>query len=184
MKIRNITILLSAFTLVLSLTAFAGEKNDTKKTEAKTTAAGAKVEKVNPRLGNQTHCPVMGGEIDSSSYTDIQGQRVYHCCPMCTGKLEANPDKYFKAAVEKGIHFENIQKTCPVSGEALEDEVLIGFEGRKVIVCCDKCVKMFKKDPAKYLTALTEASKAEAKAAQKKASADEKNHGHDHNHGH
>ncbi len=103
-------------------------------------------------LKNQTHCPVMGGKIDSTVFTDIQGQRVYHCCPMCSGKLKADPDKYFKKAAEEGILFENNQTTCPVSGEALEDKTKYSdYEGRRVFFCSNKCQGTFNDDPEKYI---------------------------------
>ncbi len=106
-------------------------------------------------LKNQTHCPVMGGKIDSTVYTDIQGQRVYHCCPMCSAKLKTDPDKYFKKAAEEGVLFENIQTTCPVSGEKLEDKsVYTDYEGRRIAFCCKKCRGTFNEDPAKYLKKL------------------------------
>lgn len=106
-------------------------------------------------LQNQTLCPVMGGEIDSTIYTDIQGQRVYHCCPMCSDKLVKDPDTFFKKAAEDGVLFENIQTTCPISGEELEDKsVYTDFEGRRVIFCCKKCRGTFNEDPQKVLSKL------------------------------
>jgi YHS domain-containing protein len=120
-------------------------------------------------LKNQTHCPVMGGKIDSTAYTDIQGQRVYHCCPMCSAKLKKDPDKYFKKAAAKGVLFENIQTFCPVSGEKLEKkEVYTDFEGRRIYFCCKKCRGTFGEDPEKYLTALDAAPQPEAKAESEK----------------
>jgi YHS domain-containing protein len=109
------------------------------------------------QLKNQTRCPVMGGKIDSTLYTDIQGQRVYHCCPMCSAKLKADPDTYFKTAAEAGILFEHIQTTCPVSGEKLKDKsVYVDYEGRRVVLCCAMCKDKFDADPAKYLKKLDE----------------------------
>lgn len=106
---------------------------------------------------NQTHCPVMGGKIDSTSYTDIQGQRVYHCCPMCSKKLKDDPDTYFKKSAEQGVLFENIQTTCPVSGEKLaEKKSSIYFEGRTIYFCCDDCIGPYKKDAQKFLKALND----------------------------
>lgn len=110
------------------------------------------VTKPSKELKPQTHCPVMGGVIDSTTYTDIQGQRVYHCCPMCSKKLKADPDTYFKKAAADGVLFENIQTNCPVSGEKLEaDANYKDFEGRRIYFCCKKCEKSFLSDPQKYL---------------------------------
>ena len=109
---------------------------------------------------NQTHCPVMGGPIDSTVYTDIQGQRVYHCCPMCSAKLKADPDKYFMEAAEQGILFENIQTTCPVSGEPIDKAVYEDYKGRRVYFCCEKCIAEFARTPGDYLDKLTPSGNA------------------------
>lgn len=110
---------------------------------------------VKKELKNQTHCPVMGGEIDSTAYTDIQGQWVYHCCPMCTKKLKADPDKYFEQASKDGIVFDNIQTFCPVSGKELkEKEVFTDYNGRQIYFCCEGCIAKFNKEPQKYLKIL------------------------------
>lgn len=44
----------------------------------------------------QTKCPVMGGDIDKSKYTDYKGTRVYFCCPGCIDEFKKNPEKYMK----------------------------------------------------------------------------------------
>lgn len=145
MTLRKIMFAIIALTVVAALAAFGQEaKSDAKKDAVK-------------ELKNQTHCPVMGGKIDSTVYTDIQGQRVYHCCPMCIAKLKADPDKYFKKSAAEGILFENIQTACPVSGETLEGKtVFTDFEGRRVYFCCNKCKSMFTKNEQKYLKKLDE----------------------------
>ena len=126
-------------------------------------ASEPKVSETPQDLKNQVVCPVMGGKIDSTFYTDIQGQRVYHCCPMCSAKLKADPDKYFKKAAEQGVLFENIQTTCPVSGEKLDNKsVFIDYEGRRIAFCCDKCVSKFKANPTKYLSRMDEDNTTES----------------------
>lgn len=127
--------------VLLAATAFAGEEAD---------PTPAKVE-----LKNQTLCPVMGGKIDSSAYTDIQGQRVYHCCPMCTEKLTADPDTYFKKAAADGIQFQNIQTTCPICNMAIEKDTTkateLRFEGRHLYFCSEGCSATFSKEPQEHL---------------------------------
>ena len=138
-SLKNLTAVL-AFVLSLTIVASADD------------AEKAKTPDAPKELKNQTYCPVMGGKIDSTIYTDIQGQRVYHCCPMCSAKLKADPDKYFNKAAEEGILFENIQTTCPVTGEKLDDKlVYTDYNGRRVYFCCLKCRNTFKEDPEKYL---------------------------------
>jgi YHS domain-containing protein len=108
-----------------------------------------------PELKAQTHCPVMGGKIDSTVYTDIQGQRVYHCCAGCIKPLQKDPDKYFQKAAAEGMLFENIQTICPVSGKELKEKtVYADYEGRRVYLCCEGCIAPFEKDAPKYLTLL------------------------------
>lgn len=185
MKTLKLTTLLGLFTLALALTAFAGDKKDEKSAEKKpaTEQSAPKAEKAKPAaLKNQTHCPVMGGEIDSSAYTDIQGQRVYHCCPMCSAKLKADPDKFFKKAAADGVLFENIQTKCPVSGEALDENAkFFDYEGRRVHVCCEKCQAEFMKDPKAYLEKMTEQAKTDKKSDAKEAGA-KMNHEMKHDH--
>ncbi|HUV31378.1 MAG TPA: YHS domain-containing protein [Acidobacteriota bacterium] len=118
------------------------------------TAVGinAQADTTETTLKNQSRCPVMGGAIDSTVFTDIQGQRVYHCCPGCSKALKADPDKYFKKAAAEGIMFENIQATCPVTGEILQNKkVQAHHEGRHLYFCSEQCVDKFQKDPGQYL---------------------------------
>jgi len=148
---RTIKHTITSFAILIGL-AVAAHAGDTAKAQAPDSTK---------ELKNQTLCPVMGGKIDSTVFTDIQGQRVYHCCPMCSAKLKADPDKYFKKAAEQGVLFENIQTTCPVTGEKLEDKAIYtDYEGRRVYFCCKKCLGKFNDDPAKYLSKLDEATKA------------------------
>jgi YHS domain-containing protein len=143
-KLQIITVMF-LFAMLVAGTAFAEDK----KAEVKATK---KIE-----LKEQTLCPVMGGKINTKVYTDIQGQRVYHCCPGCSAPLKKDPDKYFQKAAAEGVLFENIQTTCPVSGAELKKkEVALDFEGRRVYFCCEGCVSAFKKDPQKYLTMIDE----------------------------
>ena len=128
-------------------------------------------------LKNQTHCPVMGGVIDSTVYTDIQGQRVYHCCPMCSKDLKADPDKFFKKAAKDGIVFENIQTVCPVSGEPIDKNVSLYHEGRQLKFCCEKCIATFEKEPAAYLSKM-DAKKTDDASATKKMKSTETKRGH------
>lgn len=164
LQLKNIV---TAFALIIGLAAMANA-GDAEKPKASGTPK---------ELKNQTHCPVMGGKIDSTIYTDIQGQRVYHCCPMCSEKLKADPDKYFKKAAEEGVLFENIQTTCPVSGEKLEDKsVFTDYEGRRVFFCCKKCRGTFNENPAKYLKKLDTGNQVKSENMKKMDHSDHSGH--------
>ncbi|MEW6757421.1 MAG: YHS domain-containing protein [Acidobacteriota bacterium] len=109
-----------------------------------------------PAGGNpQVACPVSGRAVDKAQHLDWQGQRIYFCCGACPGKFTADPEAYFSKFAADGVVLENVQGVCPVSGEALEERgSFVDFKGRRVFFCCDKCIKEFEKDPAKYLARL------------------------------
>ena len=50
----------------------------------------------------QTTCPVMGGKIDKGTYVDVEGKRIYACCPGCLPKIKADPKKYIEKIRQKG----------------------------------------------------------------------------------
>jgi YHS domain-containing protein len=116
----------------------------------------------------QTACPVSGDPIDKAHHVDWQGQRIYFCCGKCPAEFRADPEKYFAKLAADGIELENIQTTCPVSGEKLGDgdmgkPVAHAYQGRTVMFCCKMCVGKFDKDPAKYLANLPGEQPAPAK---------------------
>ncbi len=115
------------------------------------TKVAPKKAEARPALKNQTVCPVMGDEIDSTQYLDIQGQRVYFCCKKCEAKLKADPDKYFKQAAADSVLFQNIQTSCPVSGKPIDTSIYVDYQGRRLFFCCEKCPVEFTKDPQSYL---------------------------------
>lgn len=59
---------------------------------------------------SQTHCPIMGGQINKQLYADHDGKRVYFCCPACLPTFEKDPEKYIKIIREKGQEPETISK--------------------------------------------------------------------------
>lgn len=44
----------------------------------------------------QKRCPVMGGLIDPEVHTDLEGRRIYFCCPSCIENFKKDPEKYLK----------------------------------------------------------------------------------------
>ena len=46
------------------------------------------------------------------------------------------------------------QKTCPVMGGAINKEIHVDHNGKRVYLCCAGCVETFKKDPDRYLAKL------------------------------
>lgn len=62
-------------------------------------------------VAGQKTCPIMGGAINKSLYTDVKGKRIYVCCAGCTGIIEKDPDKYIKALEAKGEVLEKAPAT-------------------------------------------------------------------------
>jgi len=66
-----------------------------------------------------TNCPVMGGEIDKTVNTIVDGHLYYFCCGGCIGTFEADPAKFLeklKDAPTKTLKVTNVDGKCPVSG--------------------------------------------------------------------
>ena len=57
--------------------------------------------------GKQTSCPVMKGEaIDPNLYVDVNGKRIYVCCPGCLTQVTADPEKYINEMEAAGVSLE------------------------------------------------------------------------------
>jgi YHS domain-containing protein len=54
----------------------------------------------------QENCPVMGGKINKSIYTDYSGKRIYFCCNACPEPFKKEPEKYMKKMEAEGVEFE------------------------------------------------------------------------------
>lgn len=50
---------------------------------------------------------------------------------------------------------------CPVGGEKVSGTDFVEHEGKRYGICCAMCADKFKKDPAKYITAMAEEAKTE-----------------------
>ena len=81
------TILLLASLLLVVLIVL----NGCKKSEP---AAPAETKEVASAAIEQTVCPVMGGAINKSMFTEYKGKKVYFCCAGCKEKFEKEPEKY------------------------------------------------------------------------------------------
>jgi hypothetical protein len=66
----------------------------------------ARAEEEKSEVKKQTVCPVMGGKINKAQYADVNGYRIYVCCPGCIGKVKADPDTYIKKMEAEGIVIE------------------------------------------------------------------------------
>jgi YHS domain-containing protein len=49
---------------------------------------------------------------------------------------------------------------CPVSTEDIDPEITYEYKGKTYAVCCNNCLKKFKKDPEKYISKLSDDGKS------------------------
>ncbi len=70
----------------------------------------SKMAAVEKQGNKQTQCPVLGGGISKSVYTDYKGKRVYFCCAGCVDEFKKNPEKYLKKMKDQGIVLEDTPK--------------------------------------------------------------------------
>lgn len=61
----------------------------------------------------QEICPVMGGKINKSVYTDYNGKRIYFCCTACPEPFKKDPEKYIKKMEAEGVEFEKAPMAKP-----------------------------------------------------------------------
>lgn len=54
----------------------------------------------------QTHCPVMGGEVNREVFADHDGVRVYFCCAGCDVEFRKDPERYIREMRDAGIELE------------------------------------------------------------------------------
>ena len=45
----------------------------------------------------------------------------------------------------------SLQKTCPVMGEPINNELYVDHAGKRIYVCCKACLSKVKADPKQYL---------------------------------
>lgn len=105
----------------------------------------------------QTTCPTSGKPVDKKVSLDWQGQRIYFCCNACPADFKKDPEKAFAKFAAEGVVLENVQTTCPVSGEKLGGmgkPATVDYKGRRVQLCCGGCKADFNKDPEKMLAKL------------------------------
>ena len=56
------------------------------------------------------------------------------------------------------------QLTCPVMGGAINTNIFVDVEGKRIYLCCKGCIDAVKKDPAKFIAKLEESGVTVEKA--------------------
>lgn len=104
-----ISLFLALFVLALVGQVMADDKpccvSDDKKCAACTSEASVKTTEA-----NQTKCPVMGGDVNKTVFSDHKGKRVYFCCKPCSEAFSKDPDKYLEKMKKEGVILEETPK--------------------------------------------------------------------------
>lgn len=160
-RIASIAALAAGALLAVAFHGFAqdGAKPAPAKPAAPAQAAPAGDAKVIvPFFGNEK-CPMSGKAVNKEKSLEVDGQRVYFCCKDCLAKAKSSSKADQSALVATA--YKEVKavgnKTCPVSGKAIEagkgkEET---WEGHKVTLCCPNCEKAFQKEPMVVLTIAT-----------------------------
>jgi hypothetical protein len=56
----------------------------------------------------QKTCPVMGGAIDKKQFVDVNGKRIYVCCPGCIAEVKNDPAQCIEKLRAMGESVEDI----------------------------------------------------------------------------
>jgi YHS domain-containing protein len=66
----------------------------------------------------------------------------------------ARADETQQPANAAGAQAVKSQTVCPVMGNAINKNLFMDYEGKRIYVCCPMCLPTLKKDPAKYVKQL------------------------------
>ena len=83
----------------------------------------------------------------------------------CKGEPQAAPAPAKSAGSgPAAVKAEITQKLCPVTGDAINPNIYVDYNDRRIYFCCDMCPAEFRKNPEKYLKVLDEQMKSGAAA--------------------
>lgn len=68
--------------------------------------------------------------------------------------------KNVKATSPAKTEVAKLNTVCPVSGEEADAQITYEYKGKTYSLCCNTCLKKFKKDPEKYISRLSEDGKS------------------------
>ncbi|MBM3988089.1 MAG: hypothetical protein FJ294_09065 [Planctomycetes bacterium] len=109
-----------------------------------------------------TKCAVSGEPLPKDAVdTVIDGRLVRVCCKDCVAGAEKNKAAIFAEIDKAVIQSQRLGyplKTCPMSGESLEDGAVEFVVGTRLMkACCEKCVAAVKAEPEKAIKQLNDA---------------------------
>lgn len=111
----------------------------------------------------QKLCPISGHAADGETKVTVGGVELAVCCADCKSKLEGVTDATEQARMVFADEvFEKCfaKKSAAISLDGLKcflmpkkdvsADKVVEYNGAKIFLCCDGCVKRFSKDPSKF----------------------------------
>lgn len=90
-------------------------------------------------------CPVMAADVSDKFRSEYKGQYVYFCCQGCVKMFDKDPEGYIAKLSKEDQEAIKPNEICPVTEDKITDQTKwVEYEGRKVYLCCDGCVTMYK----------------------------------------
>ena len=88
----------------------------------------------------QTDCPVMGGAINRDHFVDVEGYRIYVCCPGCDETILEDPQRYIDEMKATGIQLYRLQTHCPIMDFPINRDLYHDHDGQRIYICCPGCM--------------------------------------------
>lgn len=90
-------------------------------------------------------CPVMNAAVSDKFRAEYKDQYIYFCCQGCVKMFEKDPDGYVAKLSKEDQEAIKPNEICPLTEDKITDHTRwVEHEGRKVFLCCDGCIEMFK----------------------------------------
>ena len=102
-------------------------------------------------IQRQTQCPVMGGAINRDFFVDVEGYRIYVCCPGCDDAIRDDPQRYIDEMQEAGVTLYRLQTHCPVMDLPINRELYHDHDGKRIYVCCPGCLDEVREGAAEII---------------------------------
>jgi YHS domain-containing protein len=104
-------------------------------------------------------CPLSGKPVNAKFTFTYKGATIGFCCENCLGQFSKEPDKFISKVTELNKQAKvdgPINKTCPLSGKAVNAEFVAAYQGQTIGFCCGDCCKKFEADPAAFIAKVPE----------------------------
>jgi hypothetical protein len=90
----------------------------------------------------------MGGAINTEYFIDVEGYRIYVCCPGCDKQIAENPQRYIAEMKQAGVQPYRLQTHCPIMNFPINRDLYHDHDGQRIYICCPGCLDEVKERAA------------------------------------